>query len=252
MHEEKCFITLTYDQQNVPQSASLNKRDWQLFMKKLREKVAPKKIRFFMAGEYGSKGNRPHYHAIIFGHQFDDMVEWKKTKTGAVWISKTLETVWGAGFTSVGTVTAQSAAYVAKYCQKRVSGEAAKKMNPITGLRHYERIDTTTGEITTVEPEFACMSNRPGIGASWLDKWETDALPRDEIRIDGKVRRVPEYFLGRFKARDESLNKGKMFRDVEFKRWLKSEEFKDDRTPERLAVREAVAKASITKREEIF
>ncbi|WNK14432.1 MAG: replication initiator protein [Microvirus sp.] len=199
-----------------------------------------------MCGEYGGISNRPHYHAVIFGHRADDLVEFKKTRSGVLWTSKKMDYLWGKGAVTVGDVTAQSAAYVASYCQKKITGKGKESVSPITGMRHYERIDTLTGEITEVMPEFGGMSLKPGIGASWLDKWETDALPRDEVVIDGKKRKVPQYYLERFKKRDESLNKGKMFRDVEFKRFLKSEEFREEKTPERLAVREAVAKAGFT------
>lgn len=58
------FLTLTYDNENLPADGELNKRDLQLFIKRLRK--ANPGIRYFAVGEYGTQGERPHYHAVIF------------------------------------------------------------------------------------------------------------------------------------------------------------------------------------------
>lgn len=58
------FLTLTYDNEHLPEDGELSKRDLQLFLKRLR-KVNPG-IRYFAVGEYGSNYERPHYHAVIF------------------------------------------------------------------------------------------------------------------------------------------------------------------------------------------
>lgn len=92
-HESSYFVTLTYNDKNVPishylkdkdtgeagDSLTLVKRDFQLFMKSLR-KAVPEKLRFYACGEYGEQGMRPHYHAIIFGLKLDDLQEWKYDK----------------------------------------------------------------------------------------------------------------------------------------------------------------------------
>ena len=72
MHEDNCFITLTYDDENIPWDGSLNKQHFQAFMKRLRWHNKEKKIRYFHVGEYGEQLSRPHYHALIFNHDFDD------------------------------------------------------------------------------------------------------------------------------------------------------------------------------------
>ena len=42
VHDENCFITLTYNNENLPKDGSLNKRDFQLFMKRLIKEMEVK------------------------------------------------------------------------------------------------------------------------------------------------------------------------------------------------------------------
>ena len=68
LHEHKgIFLTLTYDDKHIPTFQSVIKKDLQDFIKRLRKKIYPRKIKYFACGEYGSKNNRPHYHLILFG-----------------------------------------------------------------------------------------------------------------------------------------------------------------------------------------
>ena len=68
------FITLTYDEENLPADGSLNYDHFQLFMKRLRKAIEPNKVRFYMCGEYGEENGRPHFHACLFGYDFPDKV----------------------------------------------------------------------------------------------------------------------------------------------------------------------------------
>ncbi len=70
-YEKNCFLTLTYDEEHLPSSYSISKRELQLFLKKLRKKC---KFRYFGSGEYGDKSMRPHYHIILFGVGCNDNV----------------------------------------------------------------------------------------------------------------------------------------------------------------------------------
>ena len=74
MQDNNSFITLTYDDQNLPRHGSLDKTHFQKFMKRMREHLSPLKIRFYHCGEYGEKYTRPHYHSLIFGYDFPDGV----------------------------------------------------------------------------------------------------------------------------------------------------------------------------------
>ena len=165
LHDENSFITLTYAPEHLPSDGGLVKEDFQKFMKRLRKKFAPRRIRYYMCGEYGDRTNRPHYHALLFGLDFSDREALPPSASGAdLFTSKTLEKVWGKGFVTVGDVTFESAAYCARYIMKKLNGPACEVVNDETGLRPYERFDSRTGEIVEVEKEYCAMSRIEQIG----------------------------------------------------------------------------------------
>lgn len=231
MHEHSSFITLTYDDDHLV-SPSLQYRDFQLFMKRLRRQVGP--LRFFACGEYGEE-LRPHFHALLFGVGFPDRKFFKK----GLYRSPTLEKVWPHGYSSVGSVTRQSAAYVARYSCSKVTGAAA--------IEHYRRVDIRTGEIIDVVPEFGRMSLRPAIGYTWFQKfWPEVAKARDGVIVDGKRLPCPRYYDRLLEVTAPDLCDAR-----DFDRYVRSREFQEDCTPERLAVREAVVQARLLHQEEI-
>lgn len=126
MHKDNCFITLTYATEHLPPDSSLHYPDFQKFMKRLRKKYG-EGIRFYMCGEYGENFGRPHFHACLFGHNFTDLKLWKETNGQKLYRSKELEQLWPFGHSSVGSVTFESAAYVARYIMKKITGEAAEQ-----------------------------------------------------------------------------------------------------------------------------
>lgn len=181
LYEDNCFVTLTYERSSV----SLRYRDFQLFMKRLR-KVAGR-VRFYMCGEYGEAFGRPHFHVCLFGYDFPDRVYLSKTGSGfKLYRSALLESLWRFGFSSVGAVTFESAAYVARYVMKKVTGPGA--------ARHYECVDVGSGEIVSRVPEFNKMSLRPGIGAAWLRKFQSDVYPHGAVVVNGHQARPPRYY----------------------------------------------------------
>lgn len=215
LHEENCFITLTYDDEKLPERGSLDYRDFQLFMKRMRKKTGP--VRFFMCGEYGETTLRPHYHAILFGIRFPDLVYWGKSPTGyPVYRSQILADLWGLGNVLVGEVSKQSAGYVARYCLKKVTGDLAEA--------HYN------GR----EPEFAQMSLKPGLGADFFKKFRSDILPNDYIVVEGLKIPVPKYYDRLYEEMGEDIE------DVKYKRELYGRTRADNNTPDRLQVRETV------------
>ena len=189
------FITLTYNDQNLPEHNKLVKKDFQDFMKRLRKhKKANTKnpIRFFHCGEYGEKFGRPHYHAILFNTNFNDRkpIPGQKNLT----TSDTLKKLWGKGHVSIGDVTFQSASYVAGYVQKKINGKQQED--------HYRRIDKTTGETWVLPQEYATMSRRPGIAGLWFAKHKKDVYPSDNIHINGKEMRPPKYYDNLFQEQN--------------------------------------------------
>lgn len=194
LHDDNCFLTLTYEDEYLPNGASLDRRDFQLFMKRLRKEIAPKKIRYYGCGEYGeeqdplvpTKIGRPHFHAIIFGYDFDDKeIHSVNHQDDHLFISEKLDRLWGKGFASIGNVTFASAAYVARYCTKKINGDMAED--------HYKRIDPFTGEIHDLVPEFSMCSLKPAIGANWLKKYASD-LTKGYITHNGQPMAPPKYY----------------------------------------------------------
>lgn len=235
MHEQNCFITLTYDDAHLPSDRSLHYRDFQLFIKRLRKRYPGRRIRYYMAGEYGENFGRPHWHACIFGFDFNDKKLWKRTSANSLlYRSNDLEILWPFGYSSIGDVTFESAAYVARYIMKKVTGKNAAK--------HYEEIDPDTGEITNRTPEFTKMSLKPGIGYEWYKQYTSDVYPHDYVVVRGKKVKPPKYYDKKYK-----IDNPYEFDELLYIREKSARMNHADNTLERLAVKEQVAKAKLQK-----
>jgi len=177
LHEKSCFLTLTYDDERCPVDGSLKVEDFQLFMKRLR-RGSGSPLRFFHCGEYGETTLRPHYHCCLFGEDFSsDRVYYKTSSAGhPLWTSAKLTEVWENGHAIIGDLSFESAAYVARYCLKKVTGRARDA--------HYG------GR----RPEYVTMSRRPGIGASWFNKFRADVFPRDRVVMRGREMVPPPFY----------------------------------------------------------
>lgn len=232
MHKFNCFITLTYDNDHLPENLSLKHEDFQLFMKRLRDKLDVP-IRYYMCGEYGDNFGRPHFHACIFGTDFPDKTLWMKTGSGGnLFRSPLLESVWTKGFSSVAELTFESAAYVARYVMKKVTGDLAKT--------HYDKINVDTGEIYQVKPEYCKMSLKPGIGATFYDKYKTDIYPHDRVVVRGKECKPPRYY-----DKKKELEDPYIWYEIQHKRELSARDRYQDNTRERLVAKHEVLKAKI-------
>lgn len=186
MHSSAVFITPTYADEHLPADLSVSVREMQLFNRRLRHEVGS--FRFFCCGEYGDRTKRPHYHALLFGLDFDDKRPHSKSKSGELlYHSPRLERIWGKGSCLIGSVTLQSAGYCARYSLKKVTGEASAE--------HYRRVHPRTGEVFQVRPEFIQMSRMPGIGYTWFQQFKGDCFPSDHVVVDGQKRPVPPYYL---------------------------------------------------------
>lgn len=237
LYARNCFLTLTFDDAHLPRNLSLDVRDWQLFMKRLRKFGGSSKenpIRFFHCGEYGALYKRPHYHACIFNFDFDDKVYLKSNGRGdKTYTSKSLEVLWPNGFGLIGAVTFDSAAYVARYVVDKVTGPDAERVSLVTGLSHYERADWVTGEVFDVKPEYVTMSRRPGLARVWYDKFKSDVYPHGYSVVNGARRNPPRFFDNIYELTDPELFCMVKQRRVKEagRRWF-------DNTSDRLAVRE--------------
>lgn len=188
MHDENSFLTLTYDDDHIPRgrcscvrphgAGSVCVDDLQKFFKRLRERLAPRRIRFFACGEYGEKLGRPHYHAIVFGWFPEDAVCVKRSGELSLFTSSLLSAAWGHGHASVGLVSMDSASYVANYASKQIRTNREDEARRLAGRAR----------------EFLIMSRRPGIGRKWIDKFMSDVFPSDEVIVRGKACRPPRFY----------------------------------------------------------
>lgn len=212
--EHNYFVTLTYDDYHVPPNGSLVKRDYQLFLKKLRHRFPDTEIRYLLSGEYGSQSLRPHYHLILFNFPLDDLSEnfkepqWDlksgydkngeyshqlklvrlknhvKPESGEhpLFYSKLIHECWDfRGMISVGRFSYDTAAYISQYC--------TKKVNP-KNKDNYAKFGML--------PEFLACSTHPGIGAGYAEEQDDLLYSFDKIVIANKdgahLSSVPRYF----------------------------------------------------------
>lgn len=238
-HEENSFITLTYNNEHLPSDHSLNIMHFQKFMKRLRKKISDdgsdKKIKFFHCGEYGSALSRPHYHAIIFGHAFSDERLHSYNGGKPLYISEELSALWTVpghenpiGFSTIAEVNHETAAYVARYCTKKITGDLADL--------HYEYVDDYGQLHTNLQPEYMSCSN--GIGKRHYEKWRHDIYDTDGMGYvrngEFQVIQPPRYYDNLYKKdfpQDfEALKKRRVSETL-----LKRND--SDHTKERLAAR---------------
>lgn len=246
-HEKTSFLTLTYKE--MPANGSLNSEDFTLFMKRLRRHFEPRTLRYFQCGEYGERHGRPHHHCILFGEDFGgDRSPIEDSQSGfPQYESKTLDDIWGHGRCTLGDVTFESAAYVARYSLKKVTGVSAQA--------HY------AGR----KPEYVTMSRRPGIGALWFAKYGRNVYPGDFFvpaphrpatlppkYFDKLLERSdPELFArvkaDRRKAEREALEKIAQIHGLNMFEagFLDTFEIDPDNRPSRLSVREEVKERTL-------
>ena len=213
-HSENSFITLTYDNNHLPDDLSIHIEHVQKFFKDLRYKIKPKKIRYFLSGEYGaideikdpaekikyisrygsSKLGRPHYHAIVFGYWPSDSKALPSKNDYTWYESRELQSIWKNGFVTVGEVTDESAAYTARYTIKKLNASSE-----CDARFHYK------GR----KREFAVMSRRPGIGQMFYEKYKTELQNNYSVVQRGHEKALPRYYKQQFEKDDykKYLNK---------------------------------------------
>jgi len=233
MHDFNSFVTLTYDDAHLPHDHSLDKRHFQLFINALRSEMRRKDwgtVRYLMCGEYGDNNQRPHYHALLFGMDFPDKKPWRKQRGNVLYRSALLERLWPHGFSEIGSVTFQSAAYVARYVLKKHNPD-----KPTTWT------NPDTGEIHKLLPEYTCRSLKPGLGESWFLTYKSDVFPHDFCVVKATKVRTPRYYdvlLERHfgPGELEAVKKARVDRALVYQQ---------DITPKRLRVQEKVQAAKI-------
>lgn len=120
MHRENSFITLTYSDEHLG-DGRLRYKDFQLFMKSLRERFCDREIPMAVTGEYGDEKKRPHWHALVFNFWPPDAVyKYKSERGDTCYSSEILQDVWKRGMVEVGSLTFESAGYVMRYAAKKL------------------------------------------------------------------------------------------------------------------------------------
>lgn len=200
LHERNAFVTLTYDDKSLPiqrnGKATLDKRHLQLFIKILRTKIQPTRLRFFAVGEYGDENWRPHYHVILFN--FPSCLAAPRTRIRRHYAGRScchycdmVRGAWDKGNIELGPLDAGGAEYVAGYTTKKLTHAADPRLEG-----RY--------------PEFARMSNRPGIGADaipeiakslqhYLVPDETRADVPSALRHGKKIKPLGRYLTGKLR-----------------------------------------------------
>lgn len=188
------FLTCTYADEHLKthktvnietgetfEGISLSVDDHVKFMKRLRKKYPSMKIKFVVAGEYGSKTLRPHLHYIVFGLPLP-VETFKKIHMNALnqptWYCEELTNVWGMGHVEIGRVDWRSCAYVARYTLKK----ANKK-------------DKEWYQAQGMLPEFIIWSN--GVGKKYFETHKYDIYKTDSVPISthmGGLLRTPKSY----------------------------------------------------------
>lgn len=186
-HEFNTFVTLTYADES--KRWSLNPKDTQDWLKRLRDRVKPHRVRYFLVGEYGDESQHAHYHAALFGVPGCAYGQSQWSKRGVCCVScELVRDTWGHGHVYLGTLEADSAQYISGYVTKKMTSKNDLRL----GNRH---------------PEFARMSLRPGIGYDALHEVASQLMSFD---LDTSQADVPsalrhgkkELPLGRYLTRN--------------------------------------------------
>lgn len=200
-HEYNIFLTLTYNNENVPQK--LEYAHFRAFIKSLRQHIArdfqkqvnnnPKLknitmtearktayLSYMVTGEYGDETKRPHWHAIIYNYRPRDTKQWRKSETGhQIYTSQTLSKIWNKGYIEYGNVTMDSAGYVARYSAKKLC-------HGQDGTHKYDPIHQT--------------STKRAMGKTWIEKYYKQTFAHGYCSLkDGTRTKIPRYYEDWFK-----------------------------------------------------
>lgn len=232
-HDRNSFITLTYNDEHLPKDRSLDRQHLTKFFKRLRKHKGP--FRYYACGEYGDQTQRAHYHACLFGMDFDDKVEFRKINEHTLYISEELNRIWGYGNTSIGDLTFESAAYCARYVLKKKLGK---------GTLQHVLLDEETGELKPVVQPYAVMSLATAIAKQWLSKNHGDIYnaEKDFLVLRGQKLKPPKYFDKIY----DTINPAKMAKIKE----IRKTEHKD-LTLQELRAHEKNTRARIIQRKQV-
>lgn len=185
MHEDSIFLTLTYDEEHLP-GPKLHYPDFQNFMKSLlelrRRNVTDAEVRkalsipFIVTGEYGEKNKRPHWHALLFNYRPKDEKPAHENPLGdKLYTSEEIASLWKKGAHDYGSVTIESASYVARYSAKK--------------LVHGRDQDHDFHPVHKT-------SSKHAIGKRWIEKnWKHTFRNGFVVLPNGQQAKIPRYYV---------------------------------------------------------
>lgn len=216
-HDEACFLTLTYSPEHLPPDGPLNREDAVRFLDTVRQHCRrldpPRRLRYFLVGEYGGTTGRAHFHCILFGFDFrDDRRARGKRGEHLIYTSETLDRLWGLGHCEIGSAEPGAMVYVARYLTGKADAPFREKGR---------------------EPEFKMQSQ--GLGRKFVEEFAgTPSLTQDNIVVltpQGAVKRkIPRYY-------DKLMDPEYIARQKIKRRIAAGKQWRDN-TPQRLADRE--------------
>lgn len=205
VHSCNSYVTLTYSDEFLPVGGSLDgpipfprpgakPGAFAEFVKRLRARREVESVRYFHAGEYGADNQRPHYHALLFGVDFPDKVQVATRQGFPIFGSSELEDLWPFGFAEIGSVTFESAQYVAKYCVKKA----------LAGGKY--------GFGDNREREYITMSRRPGIGSEWVSRFAAEVVRFGSVMLRDVEVDVPRFYVDKLSEAQQEVIKARRAR----------------------------------------
>jgi hypothetical protein len=226
LHPSKVIVVRNEDGL-VNERFNLYPRDLELFFKRLRKTFAPfgyDNIRYFVGAEYGDRGQRPHFHLLLFNISFPDLRVSDRcySENGEIFESDLLTRVWSdnmgsnrvpdyhpIGIAAINRFSWHSAAYCARYAMKKMQGKAKKERNAT-----FTFLDPETGEVVNFVDEFPRMSTHPGLGYKYFEENRDKIYRTDEVFVpDGSLKvakRKPCKYFDKIFARDNPFDEERM------------------------------------------
>jgi hypothetical protein len=201
------FLTLSYDNKHLPigelGNPTLRKRDITLFKKRLRERTGAT-IKTFECGEYGEKRGRPHYHMIIWNWKPTDERLIKQNISGdSLFNSQYLEKIWSKGLIIYGNISYESAAYVARYVNKKKITRALAPDQEETYINMSRKEGIGKGEWTINHEKYQKLNSiyvptKNGtkickIPRYYLKQWEKELKKNENREREELTKNMKEY-----------------------------------------------------------
>lgn len=202
---ESQFITLTYDDEHLPEDYSVHIEHLQTFIKRLRHHIERHKritgkFRYSSVGEYGGMFQRPHYHLAAFDLNLDDLEVYSKQQSSNgeynVYESPLLTEIWGLGSIKLIPLQFENCLYITQH-------HFADKVNQtIPDYKKHVNHPITGKLIKLRKKEFSTRSSRPGIGKKYFEKYYSEIFIGDSIIVNKREFSVPNYFVKLLKIAD--------------------------------------------------